>query len=114
MDLLWKRAYIALTRTFSESKDQVRDKSESKYQRVQDKSEMIEKCLESGLEYYSPTWTTLQWSAPRKHSTAVPKSPMGETGESRKAALSAWVLTRFDQEEHIYDLNMLKLGMFME
>ncbi len=39
---------------------------------------------------------------------------MGETGESRKAALSAWVLTRFDQEEHKYDLNMLKLGMFME
>ncbi len=43
------------TWTFGESDDQVRDKSESKYQRVQDKSETIEKCLESGLEYYSPT-----------------------------------------------------------
>ncbi len=40
------------TRTFGESNDQVRDKSESKYQRVQDKSETIEKRLESGL---SPT-----------------------------------------------------------
>ncbi len=30
-------------------------KSESKYQRVQDKSETIEKRLETGLEYYSPT-----------------------------------------------------------
>ncbi len=45
--------------------DQVWDKSESKYQRVQDKSETIEKRLESGLEsetgleYYSPSvrWT---------------------------------------------------------
>ncbi len=43
-------------------RDQVRDKSESKYQRVQDKSETIEKRLESGLEsetgleYYSPTY----------------------------------------------------------
>ncbi len=51
------------TRTFGESNDQVRDKSESKYQRVQDKSETIEKRLESGLEsetgleYYSPTLT---------------------------------------------------------
>ncbi len=44
------------TRTLGESNDQVRDKSESKYQRVQDKSETIEKHLESGLEYYSPTW----------------------------------------------------------
>ncbi len=41
----------------------VRDKSESKYQRVQDKSETIEKRLESGLEsetgleYYSPRST---------------------------------------------------------
>ncbi len=49
------------TRTFGESNDQVRDKSESKYQRVQDKSETIEKRLESGLEsetgleYYSPS-----------------------------------------------------------
>ncbi len=48
------------TWTFGESNDQVRDKSESKYQRVQDKSEKIEKRLESGLEsetgleYYSP------------------------------------------------------------
>ncbi len=48
------------TRTFGESDDQVRDKSESNYQRVQDKSETIEKRLESGLEsetgleYYSP------------------------------------------------------------
>jgi len=39
------------TWTFGESDDQVRDKSESKYQRVQDKSETIEK----RLEYYSPT-----------------------------------------------------------
>ncbi len=31
------------TRTFGESNDQVRDKSESKYQQVQDKSETIEK-----------------------------------------------------------------------
>ncbi len=49
------------TWTFGESNDQVRDKSESKYQRVQDKSETIEKRLESGLEsetgleYYSPS-----------------------------------------------------------
>ncbi len=42
------------TWTFGESDDQVRDKSESKYQRVQDKSETIEKRLESG-QYYSPT-----------------------------------------------------------
>ncbi len=48
------------TWTFGESDDQVRDKSESKYQRDQDKSETIEKRLESGLEsetgleYYSP------------------------------------------------------------
>ncbi len=57
MVLFWKRkAYIAgQTWTFGESDDQVRDKSESKYQRVQDKSETIEKRLESetGLEYYS-------------------------------------------------------------
>ncbi len=52
------------TWTFGESDDQVRDKSESKYQRVQDKSETIEKRLESGLEseagleYYSPTFHT--------------------------------------------------------
>ncbi len=48
------------TWTFGESDDQVRDKSESKYQQVQDKSETIEKRLEffypeTGLEYYSPT-----------------------------------------------------------
>ncbi len=46
---------VETTRTFGESNDQVRDKSESKYQRVQDKSETIEKRLESGLEYYSPS-----------------------------------------------------------
>ncbi len=52
------------TRTFGESNDQVRDKSESNYQRVQDKSETIEKRLESGLEsetgleYYSPNNTS--------------------------------------------------------
>ncbi len=51
--------------TFRESNDQVRDKSESKYQRVQDKSETIEKRLESGLEsetgleYYSPKSTAI-------------------------------------------------------
>ncbi len=49
----WTRSRA--TWTFGESDDQVRDKSESKYQRVQDKSETIEKHLESGLEYYSPT-----------------------------------------------------------
>ncbi len=66
--LFWKRkkSIYCWTRsrptwTFGESDDQVRDKSESKYQRVQDKSETIEKRLESGLEsetgleYYSPT-----------------------------------------------------------
>ncbi len=65
--LFWKRkkSIYCWTRsrptwTFGESNDQVRDKSESKYQRVQDKSETIEKRLESGLEsetgleYYSP------------------------------------------------------------
>ncbi len=66
--LFWKRkkSIYCWTRsrptwTFGESNDQVRDKSESKYQRVQDKSETIEKRLESGLdsetglEYYSPS-----------------------------------------------------------
>ncbi len=60
--LFWKRKkrIYCWTRsrptwTFGESNDQVRDKSESKYQRVQDKSETIEKRLETGLEYYSPT-----------------------------------------------------------
>ncbi len=69
--LFWKRkkSIYCWTRsrptwTFGESNDQVRDKSESKYQRVQDKSETIEKRLESGLEsetgleYYSPTKNT--------------------------------------------------------
>ncbi len=68
--LFWKRkkSIYCWTRsrptwTFGESDDQVRDKSESKYQRVQDKSETIEKRLESGLEsetgleYYSPNKT---------------------------------------------------------
>ncbi len=67
--LFWKRkkSIYCWTRsrptwTFGESDDQVRDKSESKYQRVQDKSETIEKRLESGLEsetgleYYSPSF----------------------------------------------------------
>ncbi len=60
--LFWKRkkkAYlldsVETNLNIGESDDQVRDKSESKYQRVQDKSETIEKRLESGLEYYSPT-----------------------------------------------------------
>ncbi len=66
--LFWKRkkSIYCWTRsrptwTFGESNDQVRDKSESKYQRVHDKSETVEKRLESGLEsetglkYYSPT-----------------------------------------------------------
>ncbi len=60
--LFWKRkkSIYCWTRsrptwTFGESNDQVRDKSEFKYQRVQDKSETIEKRLESGLEYYSPS-----------------------------------------------------------
>ncbi len=54
----WTRSRPTLT--FGESDDQVRDKSESKYQRVQDKSETIEKRLESetGLEYYSPSLYT--------------------------------------------------------
>ncbi len=69
--LFWKRkkSIYCWTRsrptwTFGESDDQVRDKSESKYQRVQDKSETIEKRLESGLEsetgleYYSPSLNT--------------------------------------------------------
>ncbi len=47
------------TRTFGESNDQVRDKSESNYQRVQDKSETIEKRLESGL--YSPNLDTFSF-----------------------------------------------------
>ncbi len=51
------------TWTFGESDDQVRDKSESKYQRVQDKSETIEKRLESGLEYYSPSFEPMQTSS---------------------------------------------------
>ncbi len=38
----WSR----LTRTFGETDDHVRDKSESNYQQVQDKSNTIEKCLE--------------------------------------------------------------------
>ncbi len=66
MVLVWKRKKSIYfwtrsrpTRTFGESNDQVRDKSESKYQQVQDKSETIEKRLESGLEYYSPTWDAL-------------------------------------------------------
>ncbi len=60
------------TRTFGESNDQVRDKSESNYQRVQDKSETIEKRLESGLEsetgleYYSPSAVCLFLSASRE------------------------------------------------
>ncbi len=59
--LFWKRkkSIYCWTRsrptwTFGEFEDQVRDKSESKYQRVQDKSETIEKRPETGLEYYSP------------------------------------------------------------
>ncbi len=66
--LFWKRkkSIYCWTRsrptwTFGESDDQVRDKSESKYQRVQDKSETIETRLESGLEYYSPT--VYKWRA---------------------------------------------------
>ncbi len=69
--LFWKRkkSIYCWTRsrptwTFGESDDQVRDKSESKYQRVQDKSETIEKRLESGLEYYSPrSIQTQPWRA---------------------------------------------------
>ncbi len=50
-----KKAYIA-----GLGRDQL-EHSESKYQRVQDKSETIEKRLESetGLEYYSPSCTIL-------------------------------------------------------
>ncbi len=67
--LFWKRkkSIYCWTRsrptwTFGESNDQVRDKSESKYQRVQDKSETIEKRLESGLEYYSPRFYRFDWN----------------------------------------------------
>ncbi len=56
--LFWKRkkkAYIAgLDRDQLEHLASPMTKSESKYQRVQDKSETIEKRLETGLEYYSP------------------------------------------------------------
>ncbi len=55
-----KKSMYSWTRSRpTRTSDQVRDKSESKYQRVQDKSETIEKRLESetGLEYYSPTLT---------------------------------------------------------
>ncbi len=53
-----KKAYIAgLGRDQLEHLASPMTKSESKYQRVQDKSETIEKRLESGLEYYSPTNT---------------------------------------------------------
>ncbi len=58
MVLFWKRkkAYIAgLSRDQLEHLASPMTKSESKYQRVQDKSETIENRLESGLEYYSPT-----------------------------------------------------------
>ncbi len=45
-----KKAYIAdsveTNLNIGESDDQVRDKSESKYQRVKDKSETIEKMIE--------------------------------------------------------------------
>ncbi len=61
MVLFWKRKKNIYswtrsrpTRTFGESNDQVQDKSESKYQRVQDKSKTIEKCLESGLRVLQP------------------------------------------------------------
>ncbi len=51
-----KKAYIAgLGRDQLEHLASPMTKSESKYQRVQDKSETIEKRLESGLEYYSPS-----------------------------------------------------------
>ncbi len=53
-----KKAYIAgLGRDQLEHLASPMTKSESKYQRVQDKSETIEKRLESGLEYYSPSQT---------------------------------------------------------
>ncbi len=54
-----KKAYIAgLGRDQLEHLASPMIKSESKYQRVQDKSEKIEKRLETGLEYYSPTANT--------------------------------------------------------
>ncbi len=56
---------------------QVRDKSESKYQRVQDKSETIEKRLESGLEseteleYYSPNFNVKTTKRKEKNNTLL-------------------------------------------
>ncbi len=73
------------TRTFGESNDQVRDKSESKYQRVQDKSETIEKRLETGLEYYSPTRRSFQPPSRSRSSTAT-RPP--QRREERPAALA--------------------------
>ncbi len=56
-----KKAYIAgLGRDQLEHLASPMTKSESKYQRVQDKSETIEKRLESGLEYYSPILKSLK------------------------------------------------------
>ncbi len=77
MVLFWKRKKSIYcwtqsrpTWTFGESNDQVRDKSESKYQRVQDKSETIEKRLESGrLEDYSPTKNADNVSSATKEAT---------------------------------------------
>ncbi len=71
-----KKAYIALTRTFSESK----------YQRVQDKSEMIEKCrvwtrvLQPYLNY-----TAVKCSTETLHSGA--KEPDGGDWGIEKGSL---------------------------
>ncbi len=76
--LFWKRkkSIYCWTRsrptwTFGESDDQVRDKSESKYQRVQDKSETIEKRLESGLE----SETGLEYYSPNSHNNNNQRKP---------------------------------------
>ncbi len=56
MVLFWKRKkHKALSRDQLKHLASPRTKSESKYQWVQDKSETIEKRLDSGLEYYSPS-----------------------------------------------------------
>ncbi len=67
-----KKAYIAgLGRDQLEHLASPMTKSESKYQRVQDKSETIEKRLESGLEYYSPTIKIKFWEFAMKISNIL-------------------------------------------
>ncbi len=95
--LFWKRkkSIYCWTRsrptwTFGESNDQVRDKSESKYQRVQDKSETIEKRLSirfrDRTRVLQPYWryickNTIRWPATAHDITTgatIIKGPPGE------------------------------------